>query len=848
MSYPVEQKSGKSAEEISPAAPLAETSGGGRLNGREISTDASSSMSFAEIRRVFELPNQDAQGGSEPRRVYCRANTVSHIRRPKSRKKDLEEAGPSSRAAAPSLSPGSSGVSLRLDLEAVKEALAKDNADELRRISREISEDDSPPPQKRREHLRRTSSMSSLQSRQQVSHPELPSAPMSARETHFPLLSSRSSGIGDYFSPHIAHSASEVVVRLEELSFVKQSKISSFDNGLRAFLQKAWKKAKKPDISPQEIEESVGDFCRREVDDLFEGEHEISSSALQISESPRTKFLLGKIQLSGIPLIAVVQRLKIIKKMLDTYLSLKMEKSPWAVRLSQTLNELIVADQYIEGEASFGLQRGKDLRAFMRAIEDISGRRGDKPIAEIVHRAFGDKAKTRKQVFASLQKWVSPPKDLVPNLKRFVHQKSWENIAAMNIPFHQHEWAEAEDAQYPVRDTTLAEIVRCFATDNAIIMNTIVINGVVLHDAAKDGFKKCSQEEFLNRLLFAIYQSGLDPQVQEERIEREVEAMINSGKARKSSSSSSTTSSSDEPVNVGCAHLLKLCTMSAWGHCDKYFRDLFPGLFISPYWTKLMSGIDCSIRISGPDQYSVSISKRYGVYPLLNPENKESWTVDRERLLAEIPVEWTLYPSPEGLKGTLVIPRPIDILPITSYEDKWKILLAVINFTDFESGEAASSPGTPRMRSSPRLPIGREAAATPRRKVPEPLETLESPKMPPSEEDDRKDAPRASSSEPVAKLRSPRVSFGNVETIIPKIASSETEGAPELKMGPSSSESEGERGPPARKTLRKMSGSKDSPTRGDRIHPRRKKDVSPEIMQASSSSPSNPPQEPEVSQ
>src|SRR5690606_1218666 len=96
---------------------------------------------------------------------------------------------------------------------------------------------------------------------------------------------------------------------------------------------------------------------------------------------------------------------------------------------------------------------------------------------------------------------------------------------------------------------------------------------------------KVPQIEFLARLMLYLYQSGLDPALDEAEAARQAANLL---KWQNLSPRQVAINLRNDPIP--CLPVLKVCTMSAWGHGDSYFRVLFCGLFKYPYWTKLLQG------------------------------------------------------------------------------------------------------------------------------------------------------------------------------------------------------------------------------------------------------------------
>ena len=447
---------------------------------------------------------------------------------------------------------------------------------------------------------------------------------------------------------------------------------SKFDRSLKKHLKIIWEAANKPAISSREIEALILRVCRQEIDSLFVRKKDVLSSALQITESPRARQLLTFIQKGGIPLIPLVQRLLVLKKGVEGYVKLRHGASDRTCLLHHCLEVLTQYDNFPVAE--LGLSRGKDLVPFLKAAEDVLGNKEYRKIRPIVQRAFGEDSKTVKEVLATLRKWADPPPDLFEQVKRNVHSMSWDNIAKANIPYVIHDWLEDPRSSNPIRQISAYEVVRCFKMPHMVPnFDLLTINGQKFDGSRLD------DHDFYYRLIERLCRAGLDENVTRDEIEGQVKRLLAQG----------TVSEEDAPAGSGAREItalkvMRLATMSCWGHGDKCFRSLFPGLFKAPYWTKLAQGIECRIKVAHPGKFSVALRKAYCVYRRIHPVDPDSTLVDPSLPLIKIPVEWKVRPYDSSWKGSLRVMEELKVYARVDPSEKWNLLHALINFEEFE--------------------------------------------------------------------------------------------------------------------------------------------------------------------
>jgi hypothetical protein len=477
-------------------------------------------------------------------------------------------------------------------------------------------------------------------------------------------------------------------------------KVAVFEKAVLKYLRSCFKAENLSKVNGRVIEDEVQRLCRAEVDGMFQKSNKPLSADLQITESPRAKSLIRMVQKSGVILLPVIERLQIYRGALIEYIELRKCVSPNMRVLAQALDDLVVMEHYVSGEDHLGLVSGKEIKNFVEAWDRFCALKTMKPFVKLVEQAFGDTRRIRKEVMATLRKWMNPPPEIFILLKKDVHRMDWDNIAAMNIPYFVHEWWEAAQSENPISGIAPHEIMRCMHTGVGVPMKKLTVNHTVFYDDAmeEDG-PIPSEKEFLFALVKRLYQAGLDPDVGADEIRRQVDCLLK-WKGLRLEEQEKAVSAHPFP----CMKVLRLLTNSAWGHGDSYLRNLFPTLFSLPYWTKAIQSLEYDVTIKDASHFTVKMNRIYATYLRLVPDNPDSYAVDRMKPLVEFNFSWSLSPEDESWKGVLCVEN-YEIKPKAG-EHKWPILRSVIHYDEKESLDGLQNdPGTPRMRSAPRISL-----------------------------------------------------------------------------------------------------------------------------------------------
>ncbi len=467
---------------------------------------------------------------------------------------------------------------------------------------------------------------------------------------------------------------------------------SKFESSLRKFMRTGWENESFKRLNGLTIEKQVLMLCRKETDPYFHSEHNPLAQDIQLSQSPRAKELALVTQKSGLILLPVIERLNAHRSVALKYIDLIKEVTPNLKTMIGYLNRLISSENLSSDPKNCGLKKGKDLGRFLQIWSQFISEPSMKPFVKIIETAFGDRRSDRKEVLATLKKWNTSSFKTIEVLKANVEKMDKDNIAAMNIPFIQHEWEESPLSKNPIAEISPYEVVRCLHTGMGIPAKKIVINGKTVYE--DKGGKAPTQEAFLHLVFSALYQEGLNKGKKNSEIQNEIRRLK---KVLKLPVGDQIKLQKTKPIPA--LDVFRFCTNSAWGHGHLYIQHLYPELFGKNYWTKAAAeSMEYHINVKGPDSFDVEMLRTYQVFHRLSPDSS---AVDRKSPLARFLFHWKLKPGKKGVKGALRI-NQYKILDRGS-DEKWKILYAVIKY--HESDDSTTQlPGTPRMKSSPRFP------------------------------------------------------------------------------------------------------------------------------------------------
>jgi hypothetical protein len=129
--------------------------------------------------------------------------------------------------------------------------------------------------------------------------------------------------------------------------------------------------------------------------------------------------------------------------------------------------------------------------------------------------------------------------------------------------------------------------------------------------------------------------------------------------------------------------LFRVCTSSCWNIGDEFLRKRFPLLFKFPLWSRQQDQVSLDITIQDQENFKVVQTKCYGVYPRLNPFDKESTVVDKSRCFAKIYFKWDVGYKNGLYHATMFVGR-IEISHETSQQDKWAVLKALTDYVQSE--------------------------------------------------------------------------------------------------------------------------------------------------------------------
>lgn len=130
--------------------------------------------------------------------------------------------------------------------------------------------------------------------------------------------------------------------------------------------------------------------------------------------------------------------------------------------------------------------------------------------------------------------------------------------------------------------------------------------------------------------------------------------------------------------SIAAERVLKMCSIGCWYQADKLIRKWFGDLYEIPLHTTCNQGIACAITINGPNDYKVVQQKTFTVHKRRIPNDPECFTV-QEPAVGEIKFEWAVWPTSEGIKGTLRI-AGWKLNDAVGIEEKWLFLRAITHF------------------------------------------------------------------------------------------------------------------------------------------------------------------------
>lgn len=411
---------------------------------------------------------------------------------------------------------------------------------------------------------------------------------------------------------------------------------------IRAYLEK--QNTPKPNLDI--VRQSLKDFVKLEFDTILHNTtNEFVSDPLKTDNvgSPRStmymKYVLERIQTMGILTKSLLPVFKNMKTALIIFLEKKKSKTEWTMRLSNFLSYLI----YYQS----------DLLKFMDEVDNNF----DQDIASLIQLYIENK------LFNFLREYTDKNSHLLlrPDLAE-IHLDFHD---ALRIHFHRHYVWEPQDAIAKFTDIDMTLITKSFFSYDGLSLKSLSINKTSISTENLIASGIDIRKRFFTELLETFYsvQQGI---VSVKEIEKEVEEIL-------------------QNKDVPSKELLSLCVVP-WKHFHEAIRLLYPGLQCGIATLPNENENRIHIDVEQDGNYRVIRSMTYTTYHL-KKRSESSYIPDMKRPVGKIEFVWTVTPchNEQGIKtwsGCIQIPKSISIKSSTSYEMKWKMLRALIDYVE----------------------------------------------------------------------------------------------------------------------------------------------------------------------
>lgn len=218
----------------------------------------------------------------------------------------------------------------------------------------------------------------------------------------------------------------------------------------------------------------------------------------------------------------------------------------------------------VEGDRAY-----KDIASFIVIIDEILQLDDDKEeLKECLLAPLGNDQNDITAVIAVLRGFSEPKQLFMYQLSHLKHILNQLGEECKNVPqYHRVTF------QYPIKEFTVDDFHRgLFADDSRIIHDKFVVNGIEISN--EDG-----------ELIFPTKQEVNRQNVYESLFLALLGAKADYKSAAKAFIDNLDKKSTDS-TKIPCIELLKASTFNAWSNCDAFLRELYPDLFIDPYWTR----------------------------------------------------------------------------------------------------------------------------------------------------------------------------------------------------------------------------------------------------------------------
>lgn len=485
-----------------------------------------------------------------------------------------------------------------------------------------------------------------------------------------------------------------VTVKLKEVSLIDNHKeAKKFDKEMMAYLDNRIELIQHRDITKSEIDRLAKLFCIGYIERLF-------------TEEKRP---------SKIRMVDVVKcEIERAFNAWDHAIRCLDLAEPYVQRLSDLLTDLVVfinehgkkTELAKQIYAFFSLLvDGKDLRQFLILLKSD---KFDKKVSEIAKKLLG---KTFHECFQAWEYWSNPTasKDMRP----WVTQAYIDCMAVKLLPGTRFNVKHPTcDWKEEINKSSCYEVILCLYTryatfkrvtfkhqDNTFDLDLSEKNtpktfftrfmqamsrcGFTLLDDEFErlsAFEKIKSTLLVNSEMQALFiDLGLNRDLIEQKLGLPFVTSEELLKMHFSKKFNGATAERDFANHfIPNIHFYRRAINTPYMIANECFKDLFPGLNKYPYGSKMIQGIELDIEINNPNQYRITQTRCYGIYP--RTQDSPSMYLDEKRVLAKI---WISVIVDGGLEESMQLEiQKIEIPSSTTDVERWDIQKALIDVNE----------------------------------------------------------------------------------------------------------------------------------------------------------------------
>lgn len=398
-------------------------------------------------------------------------------------------------------------------------------------------------------------------------------------------------------------------------------------------------------VNSEKIENIIHSICRKHLFKLQQEKKIRSYYEFYSLASQSAPLILNSIQSCPTLLKDIRNRLKIFYQTMEEF---QHKDSLLSEKLLQFLKILIKVDKLKNG-------------IFWGELTEFR-KKGDDKIVSIILKAFGDTPSEIESVLETIHSWSQTPEicskkipvtpQVCLKLDAHIHKACAEIQLAEKAPFVEHVFPLQPKDVECMLGIHIGEVQRCLLPEDAVLINGITINGKVFHLRGHKEFARPSQ--FWRALLKRIYKL-LKIKVSNKEIDLQIEMYRLKTDIEFRNKHLEMIVPTDEEIEkiIPCLPILKLMTNTAWLRGDSYFKEFYTPITICPYTLKAKEGLsECSVVIDSSQHFKITHTK---VYKLLDSNSQ------KQSLLAEIPISWTVERNRDNWGGRLQILDPKDM-------------------------------------------------------------------------------------------------------------------------------------------------------------------------------------------